>query len=171
MNIDAYLDPQYGIYDYLLRAEAPRAASAISAFRCHGSLRRDAALSGRLRRGYGVRAGTAQLHRLDLPERRRRRWSCLGELGIPVWVMEPLRGGKLAALADEAAAALRKPASRGNGPGLGLPLPADDPGRDDDAFRDVELAAALRGNIRTFETDEPLSAAEMRALSELGRSA
>lgn len=68
MNIDAYLDRQYGIYDYLLRQKAEGLHPPSRLFGAW-QLRRDAALSRRLRREHGIRAGTAQLHRLDLPER------------------------------------------------------------------------------------------------------
>ena len=87
----------------------------------------------------------------------------LDEYGIPVWVMEPLRGGRLASLSAEDAAKLE--ALR---PGEGVPAWA---------FRFLQslphVTVVLSGmsnfeqlaeNLGTFETEKPLDDREMEAL-------
>ena len=71
MNIDAYLDPQYGIHDYLMEQKR-RGRIRHLGFSCHGEPACAEAVSGRLRQGYGVLSAAAELHRLDLPERPRK---------------------------------------------------------------------------------------------------
>ena len=87
----------------------------------------------------------------------------LDEYHIPVWVMEPLRGGKLASLSDENTAALK--ALR---PDEGIPAWA---------FRFLQSIpsvtmilsgmsnfAQVQDNIHTFETEEPLNETEMKTI-------
>ena len=53
----------------------------------------------------------------------------LEQYHLPIWVMEPLRGGRLARLSAEEAAPLKGPAPRGTHPRLGLPFPPVHPRR------------------------------------------
>ena len=90
----------------------------------------------------------------------------LKEYHLPVWVMEPLRGGKLAKLSDENEAKLH--ALR---PEEGIPAWA---------FRFLQTlpevtmvlsgmsnAEQLKDNIRTFGADKPLTEKEMKTLMEI----
>ncbi|MCH5271859.1 MAG: aldo/keto reductase [Lachnospiraceae bacterium] len=164
MNIDAYLDEKYGIHAYLKKQrEAGRIRHL--GFSAHGSYE----VMKRFLEAYGkdMEFCQIQLNWLDWEfQDAKAKLELLKEYHIPVWVMEPLRGGRLAALSEEHAAKLK--ALR---PEEGVPAWA---------FRFLqslpEVVVVLSGmsdlnqlkeNIRTYETEQPLSAVEMQALYEI----
>ncbi len=157
LNIDAYLDKRYGIYDYLM---AQRAAGRIRhlGFSAHANpenLRRFLEAYGK-----DMEFGQLQINYLDWTfQDGKDKIAMLQEYGIPVWVMEPLRGGKLAGLSGACAAALS--AIRPEESNVAL------------AFRFLqsipEVKVTLSGmsnmqqlqeNIATFETNKPLNGME-----------
>ena len=161
MNIDAYLDPKYGIFDYLT---AQKKAGRIRhlGFSAHGSY----AVMKRFLEAYGseMEFCQIQLNYLDWKfQGAKEKVELLQEYNIPVWVMEPLRGGKLASLApadEEKLQALR--------PQEGIPAWA---------FRFLQSIPAvtvtlsgmsnmeqMQENIRTYETEQPLDENEMQTL-------
>ncbi len=164
LNIDSYLDPRFGVYDYLIEQKKNGRIRHLG-FSCHGEM----PVLKRFLEAYGkdMEFCQLQLNFLDWSfQHGKEKVALLREYGIPVWVMEPLRGGRLASLAPEHEARLR--ALR---PGEGIPAWA---------FRFLqsvpEVTMILSGmsnpeqvkdNLHTFETDAPLSDAEMRALMEI----
>ena len=161
MNIDAYLDPKYGIFDYLT---AQKKAGRIRhlGFSAHGSY----AVMKRFLEAYGseMEFCQIQLNYLDWKfQGAKEKLELLQAYNIPVWVMEPLRGGKLASLApadEEKLQALR--------PQEGIPAWA---------FRFLQSIPAvtvtlsgmsnmeqMQANIRTYETEQPLNENEMQTL-------
>ncbi len=161
MNIDAYLDPKYGIFDYLT---AQKKAGRIRhlGFSAHGSY----AVMKRFLEAYGseMEFCQIQLNYLDWKfQGAMEKVELLQAYNIPVWVMEPLRGGKLASLApadEEKLQALR--------PLEGIPAWA---------FRFLQSIPAvtvtlsgmsnmeqMQANIRTYETEQPLDENEMQTL-------
>lgn len=161
MNIDAYLDPKYGIFDYLT---AQKKAGRIRhlGFSAHGSY----AVMKRFLEAYGseMEFCQIQLNYLDWKfQGAKEKVELLQAYNIPVWVMEPLRGGKLASLApadEEKLQALR--------PQEGIPAWA---------FRFLQSIPAvtvtlsgmsnmeqMQENIRTYETEQPLDENEMQTL-------
>ena len=161
MNIDAYLDPKYGIYDYLLEEKRAGRIRHLG-FSAHGSYD----VMKRFLEAYGkdMEFCQIQLNYLDWSfQDAKAKVELLKEYQIPVWVMEPLRGGKLAKLDEEHEAKLK--ALR---PDEGIPAWA---------FRFLqsipEVVVTLSGmsdmeqmkdNIATFETDRPLKEEEMSTL-------
>ena len=165
MNIDAYLnDEKYGTYTYLISQKRSGRIRHLG-FSAHGSV----AVIRRFLEAYGkdMEFCQLQLNWLDWDfQDAKAKVALLREWNIPVWVMEPLRGGKLAHLpAEDAArlAALRPEES----------VPAW-------AFRFLqslpEVRVVLSGmsneaqvadNLRTFETDRPLNDGEKAALLSL----
>ena len=161
MNIDAYLNPEYGIYDYLIEQKKAGRIRHLG-FSAHGAY----PVMKRFLEAYGkdMEFCQIQLNYMDWEfQDAKKKIELLKEYNIPVWVMEPLRGGKLASLAADDEAALR--ALR---PQEGIPAWA---------FRFLqsipEVVVTLSGmsnmeqlqdNIRTFEEDKPLSKEEMDAL-------
>lgn len=164
MNIDAYLDPKYGIFDYLT---AQKKAGRIRhlGFSAHGSY----AVMKRFLEAYGseMEFCQIQLNYLDWKfQGAKEKVELLQAYNIPVWVMEPLRGGKLASLApadEEKLQALR--------PQEGIPAWA---------FRFLQSIPAvtvtlsgmsnmeqMQANIRTYETEQPLNENEMQALLDI----
>ena len=161
MNIDAYLDPKYGIYEYLLLQKKAGRIRHLG-FSAHGSYD----VMKRFLEAYGkdMEFCQIQLNYLDWSfQDAKAKVELLKEYHLPVWVMEPLRGGRLASLTPEETAKLQamRPDEK---------VPAW-------AFRFLqsipEVTAVLSGmsnmeqmqeNIRTFEEDKPLSEIEMKNL-------
>ena len=106
MNIDAYLDPKYGIKEYLVKQrEAGRIRHL--GFSVHGTLE----TMKRFLAEYGdcIEFAQVQLNFFDWEfQDAKSKVKVLNERNIPVWVMEPLRGGKLLNLRDEYRAKLEK---------------------------------------------------------------
>lgn len=166
MNIDAYLDPKYGTYDYLL-AQKKNGHIRHLGFSAHG----DYDVMKRFLEAYGkdMEFCQIQLNYLDWDfQDAKRKVELLNQWNIPVWVMEPLRGGKLASLAPEDEAKLK--ALR---PDEGIPAWA---------FRYLQsipsVVVTLSGmsnmeqmkeNIATFETDKPLNETELETLHAIAQ--
>ncbi len=95
MNIDAYLNPKFGIFDYLY-AQKQQGRIRYLGFSVHGSTE----VTRRFLEAYGEHMDFAQiqLNYLDYKfQRADEKLALLAQYGIPVWVMEPLRGGRLCA--------------------------------------------------------------------------
>ena len=106
MNIDAYLDDEkYGIFSYLIEQKRNGRIRHLG-FSCHGSMK----VLKRFLNAYGkdMEFCQLQLNYLDWTfQNGKGKVELLKEAGIPVWVMEPLRGGRLAKLAPEYEAELK----------------------------------------------------------------
>ena len=166
MNIDAYLDPKYGTYDYLM-AQKKNGRIRHLGFSAHG----DYDVMKRFLEAYGkdMEFCQIQLNYLDWDfQDAKRKVELLGQWNIPVWVMEPLRGGKLASLAPEDEAKLK--ALR---PDEGIPAWA---------FRYLQSIPSvvvtlsgmsnmeqMKDNIATFETDKPLNETELETLHAIAQ--
>ena len=105
-NIDAYLDPKYGILDYLLEQKKNGRIRHLG-FSTHGAIE----TVKRFMDAYGkhMEFCQIQLNWLDYKmQNAKAKVDLLNELNIPIWVMEPLRGGKLVDIGDEYSAELLK---------------------------------------------------------------
>ena len=105
MNIDAYLDPKYGTYDYLM-AQKRNGRIRHLGFSAHG----DIPTMRRFLEAYGkdMEFGQIELNYFDWNfQNAKGKMELLREWNIPVWVMEPVRGGQLARLQPEDKAVLR----------------------------------------------------------------
>ena len=100
MNIDAYLDDErYGIYSYLMKQKQNGRIRHLG-FSCHGSM----SVLQRFLDAYGkdMEFCQLQLNYLDWTfQNGKEKTELLDQRHIPVWVMEPLRGGRLAGIAPE----------------------------------------------------------------------
>ena len=162
MNIDAYLDDgKYGIYSYLMAQKRSGRIRHLG-FSCHGSME----VLTRFLDAYGkdMEFCQLQLNYLDWTfQGGRDKVALLDEWNIPVWVMEPLRGGRLAKLAPAYEAELKalRPDEE---------IPAW-------AFRFLQSLPSvtmilsgmsneeqLEKNLATFAEDKKLNDAEMKAL-------
>ena len=107
MNIDAYLnDEKYGIYSYLMKQKQNGRIRHLG-FSCHGSI----PVLQRFLDAYGkdMEFCQLQLNYLDWTfQNGKEKVELLDQQNIPVWVMEPLRGGKLAKLLPEYEARLKE---------------------------------------------------------------
>lgn len=161
LNIDEYLNPAHRIYDYLT-AQKKNGRIRHLGFSAHGSR----AVIERFLSVYGdaMEFCQLQINYLDWNfQDAKGKVALLRERGLPVWVMEPVRGGSLASLKAEYEERLR--ALR---PDETIPAWA---------FRFLqsipEVTVTLSGmsnldqmqqNIATFGEEKPLSAQEMDAL-------
>ena len=104
-NIDDYLNPDFGIYDYLMEQKKNGRIKHLG-FSAHG----DYVTMKRFLDAYGkdMEFGQIQLNWLDWKfQCAKEKTELLDSYGIPVWVMEPVRGGRLASLDREDEAALK----------------------------------------------------------------
>ena len=161
LNIDEYLNPAHRIYDYLT-AQKKNGRIRHLGFSAHGSR----AVIERFLSVYGdaMEFCQLQINYLDWNfQDAKGKVDLLRGRGLPVWVMEPVRGGSLASLKPEYEERLR--ALR---PGETIPAWA---------FRFLqsipEVTVTLSGmsnleqmqqNIATFGEEKPLSVQEMDAL-------
>ena len=93
-NIDDYLNPKFGILDYLLEQKANGRIRHLG-FSAHGDL----GVIQRFLDAYGEHMEFCQLqvNYMDWHfQNAREKVELVSKYGIPVWVMEPVRGGKLA---------------------------------------------------------------------------
>ncbi len=160
-NIDAYLDSQYGIYDYLIKQKKNGRVRHLG-FSTHGSLE----TMKRFLDAYGkdMEFCQLQLNWLDWKmQNAKAKVEMLKELSIPIWVMEPVRGGKLVSLETQYEAQLK--AFRPHATVVEW------------AFRFLqsipEVTVTLSGmsnmqqlaeNIATYETEAPLNEDETKLL-------
>lgn len=98
-SLKTYLDPQWGIIDYLLEQKRNGRIGHLG-FSSHGQVENLKQFLDRY--GEVMEFCQIQLNYLDwVLQDAKSKYELLTEYGIPVWVMEPVRGGKLAALSEE----------------------------------------------------------------------
>jgi len=161
LTVDAYMNPEYGILDYLIRQKKNGRIRHLG-FSAHGAL----PVMKRFLAEYGSEMEFCQLqiNYLDWTlQNGREKAELVREYNLPLWIMEPLRGGQLASLAPEYADELK--ALR---PDETVPAWAF---RFLQSLPDVTVTLSgmsdfdqLRKNIATFEEDKPLSDEEMTGL-------
>ncbi|MBO5298514.1 MAG: aldo/keto reductase, partial [Clostridia bacterium] len=161
LNINQYLDPQYRIFDYLMEQKKNGRIRHLG-FSAHGDLD----VISRFLEAYGehMEFGQLQLNWVDWDfQNSKKKVEMLERYNIPVWVMEPLRGGSLASLPEKyekELSALRPDES----------VPAW-------AFRFLQTVPSvkvtlsgtsnfdqLKKNIETYQTEKPLSEDEFNTL-------
>ena len=161
MNINQYLDPQYGIHEYLMEQKKAGRIRHLG-FSAHGSYD----VIKRFLEAYGsdMEFGQLQVNWVDWAfQDAEKKVTLLEDYNIPVWVMEPLRGGKLAELppaAEEKLKSLRPDEDIAAWsfrflqtiPGVTTVL---------SGMSDLEQ---MKQNISTYETEKPLDKNEMDAL-------
>lgn len=166
MNIDAYLDPKYGILDYLLEQKQKGRIRHLG-FSCHGAM----PILKRFLEAYGAHMEFCQLqlNYIDWTfQGGKEKVELLEQYHIPVWVMEPLRGGRLARLSQQESAALRALNPQRSVPAWAFRFLQRIPGVTVilSGMSDLEQ---LKDNLSTFETEEPLTEREWEALLALGK--
>lgn len=167
MNINDYLDEKHGIYDYLIRQKKNGRIRHLG-FSAHGSYD----VIRRFLDAYGkdMEFCQLQINYLDWSfQDAKAKVELLKEHHIPVWVMEPLRGGKLASLADEYEQKLK--ALR---PDEEIPAWAF---RFLQSLPEVKVVLSgmsnmeqLQANIATYGEERPLSDSEMDTLLKIADS-
>lgn len=163
-NVGPYLDPDNRVLEYLLRQKEAGRIRHLG-FSAHGSL----AVIQRFLDAYGeyMEFGQLQLNYLDWDfQGARAKAEELNRRHIPIWVMEPLRGGRLARLSDGDAARLAVLRPEESMPGWAFHFLQGVPGVTM-VLSGMSSLEQLRANLDTFETDRPLSEAEKAALLDV----
>ena len=164
MNIDAYLDKKYGIYEYLMKQKAAGRIRHLG-FSAHGNLD----VMKRFLDAYGkdMEFCQIQLNFLDWTfQGAKEKVELLKEWNIPVWVMEPLRGGKLAKLSAEDEKALKALRPEENIPAWAFRFLQSVPGVTM-VLSGMSNLQQMQENIRTFAEDKPLNEKEMDTLLQI----
>jgi len=159
-NADKYMDPENGFLDFLLKQKAEGRIRHIG-FSTHADVK---TLKRFLNWYDGFDMAIMQLNYLD--------WNMLDAKGqyeiltahnIPVWVMEPLKGGRLATLNEEAASMLKAYAPDKSIASWGFRFLM--------GLENVQIclsgmndAAQLADNLKTFEKHDPLNEEERKLL-------
>lgn len=162
MNIDAYLDDaRYGIFSYLMEQKKNGRIKHLG-FSAHGSY----AVMKRFLEAYGqyMEFCQIQLNYLDWSfQDAKTKVDLLRSFQIPVWVMEPLRGGRLARLSAEDAAKLSALRPDEKVPAWAFRFLQNTPGVTV-TLSGMSSLEQMRENIRTYETERPLTQQEMEVL-------
>ena len=165
MNIDAYLDDEkYGIYSYLIEQKRQGRIKHLG-FSCHGELD----VLKRFLDAYGrdMEFCQLQLNYLDWTfQHGKEKVELLEKWGIPVWVMEPLRGGKLAKLPPEHETALKALRPEEEIPAWAFRFLQSIPSVTV-ILSGMSNQEQLEKNLKTFEEEKPLSEAEMKTLMDI----
>lgn len=163
-NIDFYLDPAYDLHGYLMRQKAAGRIKHLG-FSSHGSYE----TVKRFLDAYGdtLEFCQLQINWLDWSlQDAKSRVELLTQYGMPVWVMEPVRGGKLVNLPESAEKRMREMAPERSLaqwafryiqslPNIGVTLSG------------MSNMAQLEENIAIFEDDKPLEKKEVELLYEV----
>lgn len=163
-SIQVYMDPQWGIVDYFMEQKRLGRIRHLG-FSCHGGL-------PTLEKFLDYCGGRMEFCQLQLNyldwtlQQGKEKYGLLTGRGIPVWVMEPIRGGRLARLSerelellhglrpDESAAAWALRFLQGL-PNVKMILSG------------MSDMAQMEENVDTFTQDRPLTQEEQAALLEL----
>ena len=166
LNIDAYLDPQYGIYPYLMKQKESGRIRHLG-FSAHGSCE----VMKRFLEAYGkdMEFCQIQLNYIDWSfQEAKAKVEMLKEYNIPVWVMEPLRGGKLASLSEKEEAKLKEMRPDETIPAWAFRFLQSIPGVTM-ILSGMSNMEQLAANIATFEEDKPLHDGEMETLLHIAQ--
>ncbi len=165
MNVDAYLDPKFGILDYFVKQKELGRIKHLG-FSAHGVI----PTMEKFFKVYGphMEFCQIQLNYVDyFYQDAKGKIDLINKYNIPVWVMEPLRGGKLANVSEvyeKRLTALRgKPVTEmafrflQSIPEVTMTL---------SGMSDMEQ---MKANIETYKTDEPLNEAEMKEVCAVAK--
>lgn len=161
MNVDYYLDPQYGIYEYLMEQKKAGRIRHLG-FSTHG----DIACMTKFLEAYGKDMEFCQieLNYFDYKfQDAKGKVELLEKWNIPVWVMEPVRGGQLATLSDEATAKLKAARPDEDVPAWAFRFLQSIPSVTM-TLSGMSNQQQLADNIQTYAESKPLTGEEMELL-------
>ena len=163
-NIDDYLNPKFGIFEYLMEQKKNGRIRHLG-FSAHGSIE----VIRRFLDAYGeqMEFGQLQLNYMDWHfQKAKEKAQLLQKSGVPIWVMEPLRGGKLAKADEHMTKELRAMRPEETVPAWAFRFLQTIPGVTMvlSGMSDMEQ---LKENIAIWQEDKPLSKEEFDRLTEL----
>lgn len=163
-NIDDYMNPEFGIMDYLLEQKKNGRIRHLG-FSAHGS----AAVIKRFLDAYGehLEFCQLQLNYMDWHfQKAQEKAELVRSYGLPVWVMEPLRGGKLASAPEKMAAELKAMRPDETVPAWAFRFLQTVPGVTM-VLSGMSSMEQLKANIATYAEDKPLNEKEFDKLIAL----
>lgn len=161
MNIDAYLDPKYGIFDYLIEQKKNGRIRHLG-FSAHGSIK----CITRFLEAYGkdMEFGQIELNYFDYKfQDAKGKVDLLNKWNIPIWVMEPVRGGQLASLSEEATEKLKAARPDEDVPAWAFRFLQSIPGVTM-TLSGMSNIQQVKANIATYETLKPLDEQEQELI-------
>jgi len=162
-SIDRYMDPNLGILEYFKKKKEEGKIKHLG-MSCHGRVE---CLKKFLDYAKGsIEFCQIQLNYVDVSlQDAAKKVELLNEYKVPVWVMEPLRGGKLAKLPEVLSDKLKELRSNASDPEWGfrflqsLPVTM--------ILSGMSNIDQMKDNIRIFNTDEPTSEEENTVLYQI----
>ena len=161
MNIDAYLDEKYRIFEYLMKQKENGRIRHLG-FSAHG----DYNVMKRFLDAYGdhMEFCQIQLNYVDWTfQEAKGKVDLLKEYQIPIWVMEPVRGGKLAKLPEDAEKKLKEIRPEETIPAWAFRFLQTIP-EVVVTLSGMSNCEQLKDNIQTFKEEKPLSKQEWEEL-------
>lgn len=165
MNIDAYLDEKYGIFEYLMKQKRNGRIKHLG-FSVHGSF----SVFERFLKAYGseMEFCLLQLNYIDWNfQDAKAKVRLLNESHIPIWVMEPLRGGQLASVPEEYMTELKKMCPDESAVSLAFRFLQSVPGVTV-ILSGMSNFEQMQENIGIFENNMPLTELEFETLLKIG---
>lgn len=160
-NVDDYLNTKFGILDYLLEQKKNGRIKHLG-FSAHGS----AEVIQRFLDAYGehMEFCQLQLNYMDWHfQNAKEKVELLQTAGIPVWVMEPLRGGKLAKASMEMTSVLQSMRPEETVPAWAFRFLQTIPGVTM-VLSGMSNMEQIKANIATWQEDKPLNQEEFNRL-------
>ena len=165
-TMGVYLSPEYGILPYLLEQKAAGRIRHLG-FSTHGSPENIRAFLEAA--GQHMEFCMIQLNWLDWEfQRAREKVELLNQWGLPIWVMEPMRGGKLLKLAEEDAAKLKALRPEESIYAWGLRFLQSVPGATV-VLSGLSSVEQTEENCRTISEEKPLNSEEWDVLQNIAK--
>lgn len=166
-NIEPYLDEKYGIMDYLMKQKSAGRIRHLG-FSAHG--RYDTIKRFLYIYGDKMEFCQIQLNYLDWKlQDAKAKVELLNEHHIPIWVMEPLRGGKLADISVENKARLKALRPQETVSAWAFRFLQSVPGVTM-VLSGMSNMEQLKDNIAAFADEQPVTEQEMEVLSKVAES-
>ena len=163
-SIKTYMDPQWGILEYFKEQKRLGKIRHLG-FSSHGSLENLKEFLDYT--GDAMEFCQIQLNYLDWTlQGAKEKYELLTERGIPVWVMEPVRGGKLAVLPEENTAVLKEKRPEESAAAWGFRFLMGLPNVTM-VLSGMSNMEQMEDNVKTFSEDKPLAEDEIQMLMEI----
>lgn len=167
LNIDYYLNPKYRIYDYLSKMKAEGKIKHLG-FSTHANY--DTFMRFLDKYGDTMEFCQIQLNYLDYDfQNAKLKVEELNRRGIPIMIMEPLRGGRLSNLSDAELEAVKKIRPEVTGTEMAFRWLQTVPGVLT-VLSGMSNPEQMAENVATFQSDKPLNNDEWLAMKKLADS-
>lgn len=161
MNVDAYLDPKYGIFDYLMEQKRNGRIRHLG-FSAHGDI--DCITKFLNAYGKDMEFAQIELNYFDYKfQNAKGKVELLNQWNIPIWVMEPVRGGQLASLSEEATEKLKEAIPEESVPAWAFRFLQSIPGVTM-TLSGMSNMEQLKANVQTYAQNRPLNDEEMNLI-------